>query len=118
MTARMLPSQQKRSVLVKRTGKTDPAFGTAPDRRPMEMHLRLGAISLDKPAGPTSHEVVAWVERILGIEKAGHSGTLDPNVTGVLPVMLGDATRVVEALLTAGKEYVCLMRIHSQVPRK
>jgi len=118
MTARTLPSLRKRSILVKRAGKTDPAFGHAPNRRPLELHLRLGAICLDKPAGPTSHEVVAWIERILGIDKAGHSGTLDPNVTGVLPVMLGDATRVVEALLTAGKEYQCLMRIHAQVPRK
>lgn len=103
---------------MRREGSTDPSYGYSPDRRPLQEHLRLGAINLDKPSGPTSHEVVAWVKRILGLEKAGHSGTLDPRVTGILPVLTGDATRVVEFLLTAGKEYVCLMRTHEQVPRK
>lgn len=116
--ARALPSERVRSVLVKRTGKTDPAFGLPPEKRSLEMHLRLGAINLDKPSGPTSHEVVAWVKRILEIPKAGHSGTLDPKVTGILPVLLGDATRVMDTLLLAGKEYVCLMRLHHPVPRK
>jgi H/ACA ribonucleoprotein complex subunit 4 len=113
-----LPSDKVRSTLVKRRAKTDPSFGLKPEDRPLEMHLRLGAINLDKPSGPTSHEVVAWVKRILGREKAGHSGTLDPKVTGILPVMLGDATRVMDMLLLAGKEYVCLMRVHKQLPRK
>ncbi|ABK15468.1 tRNA pseudouridine synthase B [Methanothrix thermoacetophila PT] len=103
---------------MRREGSTNSSYGCFPDRRPLQEHLRLGAINLDKPSGPTSHEVVAWVKRILGLEKAGHSGTLDPRVTGILPVLTGDATRVVEFLLTAGKEYVCLMRTHEQVPRK
>jgi H/ACA ribonucleoprotein complex subunit 4 len=114
----MLPSDKKRSVIVKRRGKTDPSFGTPPDKRPLDMHLRLAAINLDKPSGPTSHEVVAWVKRVLDIDKAGHSGTLDPKVTGILPVLLGDATRVMDTLLLAGKEYICLMRIHKPRPRK
>lgn len=113
-----LPAERIRERLVRREGSTDPSYGYSPDRRPLQEHLRLGAINLDKPSGPTSHEVVAWVKRILGLEKAGHSGTLDPRVTGILPVLTGDATRVVEFLLTAGKEYVCLMRTHEQVPRK
>jgi H/ACA ribonucleoprotein complex subunit 4 len=105
-------------VLVKRSGKTDPAYGMPPERRPLDMHLHLGAINLDKPSGPTSHEVVAWVKRILGAEKAGHSGTLDPKVTGILPVLLGDATRIMEELLLAGKEYICLMRVHRPLSKK
>lgn len=113
-----LPADRVRERVVRREGSTDPSYGCFPEKRPLPEHLRLGAINLDKPSGPTSHEVVAWVKRILGIEKAGHSGTLDPRVTGVLPVLTGDATRVVEFLLTAGKEYVCLMRTHEQVPRK
>ncbi|MDD3974070.1 MAG: RNA-guided pseudouridylation complex pseudouridine synthase subunit Cbf5, partial [Methanothrix soehngenii] len=108
----MLPADKKRSVLVKRNGKTDPAYGTPPLERSLETHLRLGAINLDKTSGPTSHEVVAWVKRILEVEKAGHSGTLDPKVTGILPVLLGDATRVMDTLLLAGKEYICLMHVH------
>ncbi len=116
--ANILPSDRTRSVLIKRSGKTDPAHGVPPEKRSLEMHLRLGAINLDKPSGPTSHEVVAWVKRILELEKAGHSGTLDPKVTGILPVLLGDATRVMDTLLLAGKEYICLMHVHKPQPRK
>lgn len=116
--AGILPSDKKRSVIVKRKAKTDPSFGTSPESRSLETHLRLGAINLDKPSGPTSHEVVAWVKNILEVEKAGHSGTLDPKVTGILPVLLGDATRVMDTLLLAGKEYICLMRIHKPRPKK
>jgi H/ACA ribonucleoprotein complex subunit 4 len=60
--------------------------------------------------------VSEYVQRILGISKAGHSGTLDPAVTGVLPVALGRATRIVQLLLTAGKEYVGTMHLHDEVP--
>ncbi len=114
----ILPSDRVRSVLLKRNGKTDPNYGTPPLQRSLEAHLRLGAINLDKTSGPTSHEVAAWVKRILEVEKAGHSGTLDPKVTGILPVLLGDATRVMDTLLLAGKEYICLMHVHKPQPRK
>lgn len=62
--------------------------------------------------------MVSWVKRILNLERAGHSGTLDPQVTGVLPVMLGNATKIANALLTSGKEYVCIMRLHRQESEK
>jgi H/ACA ribonucleoprotein complex subunit 4 len=113
-----LPSEKIRDTLVRREGRTDPRYGVLPAERPLDLYMRLGCINLDKPPGPTSHEVVAWVKRILEIESAGHSGTLDPKVTGILPTMLGDSTRVVETLLSAGKEYVCLMRVHATLPRK
>jgi H/ACA ribonucleoprotein complex subunit 4 len=116
--SRSLPSDIVRSEIVKKKAKTDPKYGCPPEHRPLEMHLRLGAINLDKPSGPTSHEVVAWVKKILQVEKAGHSGTLDPKVTGILPVLLGDATRVMDMLLLAGKEYICLMHVHKSMPRK
>ncbi len=116
--AGILPSDRVREVLVRREGRADPTYGVLPNLRPLDLHIRLGCINLDKPPGPTSHEVVAWVKRIIEIESAGHSGTLDPKVTGILPTMLGDSTRVVETLLSAGKEYVCLMRIHATLPRK
>ena len=105
-------------MLVKRSGKTNPAYGIPPEKRSLKMHMSLGAINLDKTSGPTSHEVAAWVKRILEVEKAGHSGTLDPKVTGILPVLLGDATRIMDTLLLAGKEYVCLMRVHKPQPKK
>src|SRR5437762_2706861 len=64
-----------------------------------------GIFNIDKPAGMTSHDVVARVRRISGQRKAGHAGTLDPMATGVLPVVLGKATRLVEYLTDADKAY-------------
>jgi len=77
--------------------------------------LNNGIILIDKPAGPTSHQVSDQVKKILNINKAGHSGTLDPNVTGVLPIALGNGTKVIQALLNAGKEYVCVMHVHDDI---
>ena len=57
----------------------------------------------------------AHARDILGLKKAGHSGTLDPKVTGILLVALGNATRITQSLLIAGKEYVCLMKLHKEV---
>ena len=114
----ILPSDRQRSALVKRKGKTDPSYGLPPENRSLKQHISLGAINLDKTSGPTSHEVAAWVKRIVEVDKAGHSGTLDPKVTGILPVLLEDATRIMETLLLAGKEYICLMRLHKPVPKK
>ena len=88
-------------------------------------------INLDKPSNPSSHEVVAWVKRMLRcvtfphllastnfhrIEKTGHSGTLDPKVTGCLIVCLDRATRLVKSQQGAGKEYVCVIRLHDTLP--
>jgi H/ACA ribonucleoprotein complex subunit 4 len=53
---------------------------------PLVRRFSYGIINLNKPANPSSHEVVAWVKRILKVEKTGHSGTLDPKVTGNLLV--------------------------------
>ncbi len=114
----LLPSEKKRETFIKSEDAGDKTLGKRPDERPIQEYIQKGVINLDKPAGPTSHEVTSWVKKILEIEKAGHSGTLDPNVTGLLPVMLGHATKAVDALLNAGKEYVCLMKLHTQVPEK
>ncbi|KGG50041.1 hypothetical protein DI09_1p20 [Mitosporidium daphniae] len=67
-----------------------------------------------KPANPSSHEVVAWIRRILRVEKTGHSGTLDPKVTGCLIVCIDRATRLVKSQQSAGKEYVCVVRLHDR----
>ncbi len=114
----VLPSEKKREILVKSEDLTDDRFGRRPAERSIQEYIQKGVINLDKPAGPTSHEVTSWVKKILDIDKAGHSGTLDPNVTGLLPVMLGEATKAVDALLTAGKEYVCLMKLHTELPER
>ncbi|MBQ7288959.1 MAG: tRNA pseudouridine(55) synthase TruB [Clostridia bacterium] len=70
-----------------------------------------GLILLDKPEGVTSFGAVAAIRRIFGEKKAGHTGTLDPMATGVLPVLLGSATRLSDYLLSADKSYVATMRL-------
>ncbi len=92
---------------------TNDEYGTYYDKRNIEQLLHYGLIILDKPPGPTSHEVVAWCKRILKIPKIGHSGTLDPQVTGVLPLGLGEATKALGVLLLGPKEYHALGRLHS-----
>ena len=93
---------------------TSTKYGYPPDSRPLNVLLDNGIILLDKPSGPTSHELVAWTKRILGITKAGHSGTLDPGTTGLLPIGLGDATKALSILLLGPKEYYAIARIHQQ----
>jgi len=92
---------------------TDDAYGTYYDKRTIEQLLNYGLIILDKPPGPTSHETVAWTKRILKLPKIGHSGTLDPQVSGVLPLGLGEATKALGVLLYGPKEYHALGRVHS-----
>jgi tRNA pseudouridine55 synthase len=68
-----------------------------------------GVVIIDKPAGKTSHDVVSEVKRILGVKKAGHTGTLDPMVTGVLPICLNEATKLAGFLTGEDKEYLATM---------
>lgn len=113
----LLPFEKiKREILVKRNdAATSEKYGCRPEDRSTEELVNYGIINLDKPAGPTSHQVTSYVRDILHAKKCGHSGTLDPNVVGVLPIAIGRATRIVQLLLTAGKEYVCLMHLHKDV---
>ncbi|HIH71197.1 MAG TPA: RNA-guided pseudouridylation complex pseudouridine synthase subunit Cbf5, partial [Methanothermobacter thermautotrophicus] len=94
---------------------TNPEYGCPPAERDIETHISMGVVNLDKPSGPTSHQVDSWVRDMLHVEKVGHGGTLDPKVTGVLPLGIDRATRVMQLLLKAPKEYVCLMRDHREV---
>ncbi len=83
-----------------------------PGIRTIEELLEAGVINMDKPMGPTSHQATAWVREILHIEKIGHGGTLDPKVSGVLPIATGRAVKALALVLRSDKEYVCLMRLH------
>ncbi len=71
------PWEIKRNLAVKAEEETNPRFGHKPAERPIEDYIRFGIINLDKPAGPSSHEVTAWVKRILSLKRAGHGGTLE-----------------------------------------
>ncbi|MBI2656906.1 RNA-guided pseudouridylation complex pseudouridine synthase subunit Cbf5 [Candidatus Woesearchaeota archaeon] len=105
----------ERKILVRKEAETDEKYGCSPENRKTEEIINYGIVNIDKPKGPTSHQVSDYVQKILHINKSGHSGTLDPAVTGVLPVALGRATRLVQTLLTAGKEYVAIMHLHKEV---
>ncbi|MBD3195996.1 MAG: RNA-guided pseudouridylation complex pseudouridine synthase subunit Cbf5 [Candidatus Lokiarchaeota archaeon] len=113
-----LPADQSEQLIVKSQEVSNPEYGKKPEERTIQELLEYGVINLDKVSGPTSHEVVSWVRNILGLENVGHGGTLDPKVTGILPVGLGKATRVLSALLSAGKEYICVMYLHSEESKK
>lgn len=94
---------------------TNDNYGIYPEKRTVKDLLDYGFIPLDKTSGPTSHEIVSWVRKMLNVKKAGHSGTLDPGVTGLLPIGLGEATKALSVLLLGPKEYVGLARIHKHV---
>jgi tRNA pseudouridine55 synthase len=70
-----------------------------------------GVLVIDKPAGPTSHDVVARARRALGEKRIGHTGTLDPLATGVLPLVIGRATRLASLLSPSEKEYEASIRL-------
>lgn len=89
--------------------------GCSPIKRPIKEYISSGFINLDKPSNPSSHEVVAWIKRILKVQKTGHSGTLDPKVTGCLIVCIDRATRLVKSQQGAGKEYVGIFKLHAPI---
>ncbi len=103
----------QRLIFIKKAAEGE--FGKHPKERTAEELIQYGIINIDKPKGPTSHQTSDYVKKILNLSKAGHSGTLDPAVTGVQPIALGKATRITQFLLTAPKEYVCLMHIHQEI---
>jgi tRNA pseudouridine55 synthase len=75
-----------------------------------------GALLIDKPAGPTSHDIVAFVRRSLTVDRAGHTGTLDPLATGLLIVLVGSATRLARFLAADEKEYIADIRLGVATP--
>ncbi|MCJ7637311.1 MAG: RNA-guided pseudouridylation complex pseudouridine synthase subunit Cbf5 [Nitrososphaeraceae archaeon] len=105
----------KRTIITRAEEETDLKLGLPPELRNLQQHIKRGLVVIDKVPGPTSHEVAAWVKKLMEIDHVGHGGTLDPNVTGVLPVCLEDSTKIVQALLDSGKEYVTIMRTHEDV---
>ncbi|MBS3145876.1 RNA-guided pseudouridylation complex pseudouridine synthase subunit Cbf5 [Candidatus Woesearchaeota archaeon] len=113
-----LPSEHFNEKIIIKKESMPGDYGHNPYERKAEELINFGVVNINKPQGPSSHQVSYYVKKILDIKHCGHSGTLDPNVTGVLPIALGKATRIVQTLLPAGKEYVCLMRLHSDVDEK
>ena len=120
---------------------SNPLRAAPDDRTPAEL-LAFGVVNLDKPAGPSAHQVAGWVRDLAGdavddliaddqadtetatssvsdpptVDRAAHAGTLDPKVTGCLPMLLGDATRMAQAFLEGRKEYIAVLELHGPRP--
>jgi len=71
------PWELKTETIFRTSDESNPEYGFLPYERPIDLHIKFGVINLDKPSGPSSHEVVAWVKRIIGVKHAGHGGTLE-----------------------------------------
>lgn len=87
-----------------------------PAERDVDTLLEFGVVNLDKPPGPSAHQVAAWVRDATGQSRVAHGGTLDPKVTGCLPILLGDAARAARIFDDAVKEYVAVLELHDSAP--
>jgi len=76
---------KSREILIKNIEKEDYGFGKSPRERSIEELFEAGVINLDKPVGPSSHEVTAWLKKLLGISKIAHAGTLEAFIAGEIP---------------------------------
>jgi H/ACA ribonucleoprotein complex subunit 4 len=86
---------------------------------PVAGRIDAGAfLLLDKPRGPSSHQVTAWARDLLGVERAGHAGTLDPNVSGLLWVGVGPALKLLPLVLEFPKRYLGVIQLHATVPAR
>jgi len=80
--------------------------------------IEFGIINIDKPTGPTSFQVSQYIKQSLGLSKTSHLGTLDPQVTGVLPIALNRACRLNEYLMNKDKTYVGIIRVHKEISKE
>ena len=106
---------EKKVLIKKENIETDSRYGKHPEERTINELLKSSLVNLDKPSGPSSHQASDYVKKILHVNKAGHSGTLDPMVTGILTVAIGDATKTVQAMLLVEKVYVAVMHLHKEI---
>jgi H/ACA ribonucleoprotein complex subunit 4 len=104
--------------LIKKEEASLTPFGCYPGARNLEEYIKNGIIILDKPSGPSSHQVDRWIKEILKIEKCSHGGTLDPRVSGVLVIALENATKLMPILLTSKKEYVGIIHLHKDIEKE
>lgn len=107
--------QNNEEWLIRSLQLTNSEYGKYPGSRSSAELIESGILILDKWQGPTSHDVTAIVKKTLGIKLAGHSGTLDPGVSGVLVIALGNATKIMPALAGLEKEYVGVIHFHKDV---
>jgi H/ACA ribonucleoprotein complex subunit 4 len=101
--------------LIKSEKEIESTFGKNPKERSIPELIESSVIIIDKHSGPTSHQISLWVKEILQAKKVGHAGTLDPKVTGVLPIALNQAVKAMPVLMGLEKEYVGVMHLHKEV---
>ncbi len=97
---------------------TDEQYGKRPSERTVEQMIELGVVILDKPPGPTSHRVTEIAAKLIGAKRAGHIGTLDPDVSGVLPILLNRSTKAAGYLMAKDKKYVGIAQFHKDISEK
>ena len=97
---------------------TNAPYGIPPALRSVEDLLKSGIVIINKQAGPSSHQVAAWLRDSFELQATGHGGTLDPNVTGVLPVSIGKASKVIKVLQESSKEYICHLKLSKDPGKK
>ncbi len=103
------------TIVFDKTATTNPKFGGDPSNRTLEELLDSGIFLISKPRGPTSHQLAAWVRQMLGLNRLGHGGTLDPMATGLLTLLCGRATRLTDIILSGEKSYVAVLRFGRDV---
>ena len=104
-------------IILEKDAKTSPDHGTIPSERTIEQLLESCFILLDKSPGPSSHQVSAWARDMMGLEKLGHGGTLDPFASGLLPLLSGKAMRLTGKILTHDKSYLALFKFGKELER-
>jgi len=104
-------------IVLEKDVETSANHGCRPSDRSIEQLFESGFILLDKAPGPSSHQVSAWARDMMGLEKLGHGGTLDPFATGVLPLLSGKAMRLTGRILTHDKSYLAILKLGRDVER-
>ncbi len=104
-------------IILDNEAETSSNHGCRPENRSIEQLFESGFILLDKAPGPSSHQVSAWARDMMGLEKLGHGGTLDPFATGLLPLLAGKAMRLTGRILTHDKSYIAVLKLGEDVER-
>ena len=104
-------------IILEKDAKTSPDHGTIPSGRTIDQLLESCFILIDKSPGQSSHQVSAWARDMMGLEKLGHGGTLDPFASGLLPLLSGKAMRLTGKILTHDKSYLALFKFGKELGR-
>jgi len=106
---------ERKPWLIKSEAESDEAYGKRPNKRSIDELIKSSVVIVDKHSGPTSHQITKWVADMFCAKKAGHAGTLDPAVTGVLPIAIEEARKAMPVLMGVDKEYIGVMQLHKEI---